>query len=54
MDAESMKQLINGHREAMEKYTKLDLERLNNVTYLDEFDREVQYVSKLSEKPTLY
>ncbi|KAH0444952.1 alpha beta fold family [Colletotrichum camelliae] len=42
---QSMKQLINGHREAMEKYTKLDLERLNNVTYLDEFDREVQCIS---------
>lgn len=37
-----MKQLINGHKEEVQKYTKLDLERLQNVTYLWEFDREVQ------------
>lgn len=37
-----MKQLINGHKEEVQKHTNLDLERLQNVTYLWEFDREVQ------------
>ncbi|GKT58757.1 alpha/beta fold family protein [Colletotrichum tofieldiae] len=41
----SMKQLITGHKEAVQKYTNLDLERLQNVTYLWEFDREVQCIS---------
>ncbi|KIH90829.1 alpha/beta hydrolase domain containing protein 1,3 [Sporothrix brasiliensis 5110] len=38
----NMKKLINLHRDAILKHTDLDLDRINKVTTLYEFDREVQ------------
>ncbi|CAI4213781.1 unnamed protein product [Parascedosporium putredinis] len=38
----NMKELVKRHEEAIEKFTVLDLQRLQNVTYLYEFDRAVQ------------
>jgi uncharacterized protein len=39
-----MKRLINKHKEAVLKWTKLDFEAIQKVKYLYEFDREVQSV----------
>lgn len=44
-----MKELVKRHEEAIEKFTVLDLQRLQNVTYLYEFDRAVQYVPATPE-----
>ncbi|KAK4137975.1 AB-hydrolase YheT [Trichocladium antarcticum] len=42
----SMKKLISSHKDAVLQHTKLDYDRIqNSVTYLHEFDREVQTVS---------
>ncbi|KAK1756886.1 Alpha/Beta hydrolase protein [Echria macrotheca] len=41
----NMKRLISLHKEAVLKHTELDFDRIQNVTYLYEFDREVQTVS---------
>lgn len=38
-----MKQLIRNNEKEIKKHTNLDLEAIQNVTYLHEFDREVQY-----------
>jgi len=38
----NMKNLIKRHKEAVLEHTKLDLDRIQNLTYLYEFDREVQ------------
>lgn len=43
-----MKKLINRHREAIIKHTNLDLDRIDKITTLYEFDREVQYVLSLT------
>jgi hypothetical protein len=44
----SLKKLINRHREVIQQSSnKLDWEGIDNVTYLHEFDRLVQYVSFL-------
>lgn len=40
-----MKGLISTHKDALEKYTDLDLPTIEKVTYLHDFDREVQYVT---------
>ncbi|KEZ39944.1 hypothetical protein SAPIO_CDS8914 [Scedosporium apiospermum] len=40
----SMKELIKRHQNEIEKYTALDYNRLQSITYLYEFDREVQCV----------
>lgn len=37
-----MKQLVSDHKEPIQKFTKLDYSRIQKVTYLYEFDREVQ------------
>lgn len=37
-----MKKLVSLHTEPLTKYTELDLNALNNLTYLHEFDRVVQ------------
>lgn len=38
-----MKKLISSHKDAVLQHTKLDYDHIqNNVTYLHEFDREVQ------------
>lgn len=37
-----MNKLMNAHRESILKYTNLEWDRISNVTYLYEFDREVQ------------
>ena len=37
-----MKQVISTHKDSLAKYTDLDLEAINKVTYLYEFDRAVQ------------
>lgn len=37
-----MKQLVETHKKELQQYTNLDFDRLKNVTYLSEFDREVQ------------
>jgi len=37
-----MKELIKRHQNEIEKYTALDYNRLQSITYLYEFDREVQ------------
>ena len=39
-----MKQLIKNHQKEIEAYTQLDYERLQRITYLYEFDREIQLV----------
>jgi hypothetical protein len=39
-----MKKLIENHKDAVLKHTNLDYDRIQNVTYLHEFDREVQLV----------
>ncbi|KAK3685054.1 Alpha/Beta hydrolase protein [Podospora appendiculata] len=41
----NLKKLVEGHKDSVIKYTKLNLERIENLTYLYEFDREVQTVS---------
>ncbi|KAH6854286.1 Alpha/Beta hydrolase protein [Chaetomium sp. MPI-CAGE-AT-0009] len=41
----NMKKLINIHKDAVLKHTNLDYDRIQNVTYLHEFDREVQTVT---------
>lgn len=38
----NMKRLINLHKDSVLAYTKLDFDRIQKVTYLHEFDREVQ------------
>jgi len=38
----NMKKLINTHKDAVLKHTNLDFDRIQQVTYLHEFDREVQ------------
>jgi hypothetical protein len=40
--AENMKKLVNKHRDAVVKWTNLDLEAIQKVKYLYEFDRVVQ------------
>lgn len=40
-----MRELARTHRKAIETYTQLDYQRLQNITYLYEFDRELQSVS---------
>ncbi|TQV93568.1 hypothetical protein V2A60_010035 [Cordyceps javanica] len=40
--ATSMKQLIVTHKEEIKEHTNLDLEAIERVTYLHDFDREVQ------------
>lgn len=40
-----MKKLISTHRDAVEKYTKLDYDQIQRITRLHEFDREVQTVT---------
>lgn len=37
-----MKQIVAVHKKEIEKFTDLDLKAIENVTYLNEFDREVQ------------
>ena len=39
-----MKQLAMTHRKELETYTDLDLTAIDKITYLHDFDREVQYV----------
>ncbi|KAK0652880.1 Alpha/Beta hydrolase protein [Cercophora newfieldiana] len=41
----NMKKLIANHRDAVEKYTKLDYDQIQRITRLHEFDREVQTVT---------
>ncbi|KAK0754955.1 Alpha/Beta hydrolase protein [Schizothecium vesticola] len=41
----NMKKLIEQHKEAVLEHTKLDLDRIQNLKYLYEFDREVQTVT---------
>jgi uncharacterized protein len=38
----SMKELISLHKESIQKYTDLDFDRIMKITYLYEFDQEVQ------------
>lgn len=40
-----MKKLVANHKETVLKYTNLDYDRIQNITYLNEFDREVQTVT---------
>jgi hypothetical protein len=37
-----MKRLINLHKDSVLNYTNLNFDRIQKVTYLHEFDREVQ------------
>jgi len=39
---DAMKRLIDNHHEELKKFTNLDFEAVKKVTYLNEFDREVQ------------
>ncbi|KAK3359805.1 Alpha/Beta hydrolase protein [Lasiosphaeria hispida] len=41
----NMKRLIDSHEESVKKHTKLDLDKIRRLTYLFEFDREVQTVT---------
>lgn len=43
-----MKELVKTHRKAIETHTQLDYQRLASITYLYEFDRELQLVSPTS------
>ncbi|KAG6039878.1 hypothetical protein E4U41_001878 [Claviceps citrina] len=38
----ALKSLINTHKDALKKYSTLDLPAIEKITYLHEFDREVQ------------
>lgn len=38
----NMKKLINTHKDSVLKYTNLNYDRIQKVTFLHEFDREVQ------------
>ncbi|KFY77305.1 hypothetical protein V499_03288 [Pseudogymnoascus sp. VKM F-103] len=40
--AGNMKKLVERHAEQIEKHTNINMDRVRNVTYLHEFDREVQ------------
>ncbi len=40
--AAAMKLLIKNHKEEIEKFTRLDYNRIQKIKYLHEFDREVQ------------
>lgn len=37
-----MKALVRNHKKAIEAHTPLDYDRLQGITYLYEFDREIQ------------
>lgn len=37
-----MKKLVARHKEDLEKHTNLNMSAVENVTYLNEFDREIQ------------
>lgn len=39
-----MKQLIRTHEKEIKNFTNLDYDAIQNITYLNEFDRQVQYV----------
>lgn len=41
----TMKQLIENHKKEITEYTDLDVKAIENVTYLHEFDRQIQYDS---------
>ncbi len=41
----SMKKLFEKHKDEIVKNTVLDIERIRNITYLHEFDREIQCAS---------
>ena len=43
-----MKKLVTLHRDAVLQHTHLDFDRIQQLTYLYEFDREVQYVCSLN------
>jgi uncharacterized protein len=43
--AANMKRLISRHKDAVLKHTNLDYDRIQQITYLYEFDREVQYAA---------
>ncbi|KAF7562084.1 hypothetical protein G7046_g2047 [Stylonectria norvegica] len=38
----ALRELARRHRDALEKYSKIDMEAVMNVTYLNEFDRLIQ------------
>ncbi|KAM5367873.1 hypothetical protein ACJZ2D_009784 [Fusarium nematophilum] len=40
--ATNLKELFKGHKDAIQKYTELDYDHIQSVTYLHEFDRAVQ------------
>ena len=40
----AMKELATTHKKELEHYTDLDLTAIERITYLHDFDREVQYV----------
>lgn len=37
-----MKKLIAAHKDELSKYSDLDLDDIQNITYLHEFDRKIQ------------
>lgn len=37
-----MRQLIESHKDAIIRHTNLDYDRVQEITYIYEFDREVQ------------
>jgi len=43
----NMKRLISRHKDAVLEHTNLDYDRILKITYLYEFDREVQYAALL-------
>lgn len=45
-----MKGLITTHKKELERYTDLDLTAIERITYLHDFDREVQYVILLRDR----
>lgn len=40
----TMKALIERHKKELKQYSNLDLAAIANTTYLNEFDREIQWV----------
>lgn len=44
--AASMKALIERHKKEIQQFTNLDLTAIANITYLNEFDRQIQYVDR--------
>ena len=42
----ALKELAATHREELENFSKIDVDAVMDITYLNEFDRLIQYVAR--------